>query len=52
MKTRESWWKIIIGLLIMGAIFLRFWQLGRVPPGLNRDGASIGYTAYSLLKTG
>jgi 4-amino-4-deoxy-L-arabinose transferase-like glycosyltransferase len=26
--------------------------LGQVPPGVNRDEASIGYTAYSLLHTG
>lgn len=33
-------------------IFLRLWQLDRIPPGLNRDEASIGYTAWSILKTG
>ena len=32
-------------------IFLRFWQLDQIPPGLNRDETSIGYTAWSILKT-
>lgn len=31
---------------------VRFWNVGTIPPGLNRDEASIGYTAYSLLLTG
>lgn len=31
---------------------LRIYNLGQVPPGVNRDEASIGYTAYSLLHTG
>lgn len=33
-------------------VFFRFWQLDQIPPGLNRDEVSIGYTAYSILKTG
>lgn len=40
-------------LLIFGlAVVLRFYNLANVPPGVNRDEASIGYTAYSLLQTG
>lgn len=40
-------------LIILGlGIFLRFYQLGEIPPGLNPDEASIGYNAYSLLETG
>jgi 4-amino-4-deoxy-L-arabinose transferase-like glycosyltransferase len=34
------------------AAFLRFYQLGQVPPSLNWDEAAFGYNAYSLLKTG
>lgn len=34
------------------AAFLRFYKLMEIPPGVNRDEASIGYTAYSLLHTG
>lgn len=44
--------RILLFLVIILAIFLRFWQLGEIPPGLNPDEASIGYTAYSLLETG
>lgn len=34
------------------AIFLRFWQLGRVPASPDWDEAALGYNAYSILKTG
>ncbi|MEK7573060.1 MAG: phospholipid carrier-dependent glycosyltransferase [Patescibacteria group bacterium] len=34
------------------AAFLRFYNVANIPPGVNRDEASIGYTAYSLLHTG
>lgn len=33
-------------------MFLRLFRLPDVPPGVNRDEASIGFTAYSLLQTG
>src|SRR5688572_3781308 len=38
--------------IIILAIFLRFYQLGSNPPSLDWDEASIGYNAYSILKTG
>lgn len=38
--------------IIALAAILRLYRLDSVPPGVNRDEASIGYTAYSLLKTG
>lgn len=38
--------------IIVFAGFLRLFQLDTVPPGPNRDEASIGYTAYSILQTG
>jgi len=44
--------KNIFLLIIALSIFLRFFKLGSVPPELNRDEASLGYTAYSILKTG
>ncbi|MEM4230658.1 MAG: hypothetical protein QXF25_02180, partial [Candidatus Pacearchaeota archaeon] len=34
------------------SIFLRVWDLGNVPPSASLDEASIGYNAYSVLKTG
>ena len=39
-------------IILFVAIVLRVFALGEVPPGVNRDEASIGYTAYSLLYTG
>lgn len=42
--------KLII-ILIVAAI-LRFWQLENIPPHLTPDEASLGYNAYSILKTG
>ncbi len=43
---------LFILLIVALAAFLRFWQLGSIPPGLNIDEVSEGYNAYSLLKTG
>lgn len=42
----------LIIFVFLAALFLRFYRFGKIPPGLNRDEASIGYTAYSILKTG
>ena len=42
---------LIIFLLLIG-IFIRFYLLGSIPPGLNQDEASTGYDAYSTLKYG
>jgi len=43
---------IVFFLIVFLASFLRLYHLEEVPPGVNRDEASIGYTAYSLLVTG
>lgn len=43
---------ILLFLIILLAAFLRFWQLGKNPPGLYDDEVSLGYNAYSILKTG
>lgn len=42
---------LLIGIIVLAA-FLRLYRLDEVPPGVNRDEASIGYTAYSLMLTG
>ena len=41
----------ILVLIVATAIFLRVYKLSEVPVGLHGDEASIGYNAYSLLKT-
>jgi 4-amino-4-deoxy-L-arabinose transferase-like glycosyltransferase len=46
---KSNWILIIICLL---AAFLRLWNLSNVPPHLTPDEASLGYNAYSILKTG
>ncbi len=44
--------EIFFFLLIFAlGMFLRFYKLGQIPAGINRDEASIGYNAYSILKT-
>jgi 4-amino-4-deoxy-L-arabinose transferase-like glycosyltransferase len=42
---------ILVGIVLLAA-FLRLWRIGDVPPGVNRDEASIGFTAHSLRETG
>ena len=44
--------KLFLLVIILLAAFLRLYNITEVPPGVNRDEASIGYTAYSLLTTG
>lgn len=43
--------KIILLLILSVAIFLRSYNTAINPPGLYWDEASIGYDAYSILKT-
>jgi 4-amino-4-deoxy-L-arabinose transferase-like glycosyltransferase len=50
MKIRGS--LLILFLILVVASFLRLWQLGENPPSINWDEASLGYNAYSILKTG
>jgi 4-amino-4-deoxy-L-arabinose transferase-like glycosyltransferase len=42
---------ILIILILILALFLRFYKLGSFP-ALNADEAAIGYNAFSLLETG
>ena len=43
---------IVLAAIILIGVILRFYQLGENPPSLDWDEASIGYNAYSILKTG
>ncbi|GIW61538.1 MAG: hypothetical protein KatS3mg089_0390 [Patescibacteria group bacterium] len=43
---------IIVAVIALIGIISRFYDLGDVPPSLNWDEVSIGYNAYSVLKTG
>jgi len=52
MLKQKNWLFLLVIPFLFLSLFFRFYKLGQVPPGPNRDGASIGYTAYSILKTG
>ena len=43
---------LILLLIVVLAFFLRFYRVTEIPPALNWDEISIGYNAYSILKTG
>lgn len=43
--------KRLVLIIILLAAFLRLYKLGSVPPSLYWDEASLGYNAYSILKT-
>ncbi len=43
---------IFLGLIILIGAFLRLYNLSNIPPGPTVDEASIGWNAYSILKTG
>lgn len=42
---------LLLTLVLLSGLALRLFQLDSLPP-LNRDEASLGYNAYSLLETG
>ena len=50
MNFRKINYRLVLILIL--AAFLRFWQLGRVPPSPDWDEAALGYNAYSLMRTG
>lgn len=52
MFKRINSWKIFFVLIFFLAAFLRLYGLDRIPSGFARDEASVGYNAYSILKTG
>lgn len=43
---------LVLGIILLLGIGLRVYRVTEVPPGVNRDEASIGYNAFSLLQTG
>src|SRR3989344_2015842 len=42
----------LVFLVVFLAFWLRFYKVTEIPPALNWDEVSIGYNAYSILKTG
>jgi len=51
MKSFLEQYGLILCVLCIG-IFFRFYHLSSVPPSPSLDEVSIGYNAYSILKTG
>lgn len=50
---RANWFSVfLLGSIVVIAGFLRLYKIGSVPPSLSWDEVSIGYNAYSILKTG
>ena len=47
----QSW--IVLFVCVLGlAVFVRLWNLGKIPEGFYSDEALYGYEAFSLWKTG
>lgn len=42
----------VLGCIILITFVLRLYKITEIPPALNWDEVSIGYNAYSVLKTG
>ncbi len=51
-QTSNIKYQILLSCIVLLASFLRLHQLGQNPPSLDWDEASLGYNAYSILKTG
>lgn len=43
---------LLLGVILILALTLRLYKVDSIPPSLNWDEVSIGYNAYSILKTG
>ncbi len=52
LKMKKYLLAILVFLIVFLAFFLRSNKLTEIPPSLNWDEVSIGYNAYSVLKTG
>ncbi len=44
-------WGLLVSVLVLATV-LRFYHLGSIPVSLDWDEASLGWNAYSILKTG
>ncbi|OGD63209.1 hypothetical protein A2160_05435, partial [Candidatus Beckwithbacteria bacterium RBG_13_42_9] len=52
LKKRKALFAILFTLVFLVGFYLRVHDLTQSPPGFYLDEASIGYNAYSILKTG
>ncbi len=51
-KMKNKLYKLLLTFIIIVTFFFRFYNLSSVPPQATVDEVSIGYNAYSILKTG
>ncbi len=49
---KKFWPRIFFFIILIIGVFLRVWEFGIVPAGLNPDEASIGIEAYDIYKFG
>lgn len=47
--VKDNW---LLILIITAGLFVRIYQFGEIPPGLNQDEASIGYDSYAIAHYG
>jgi len=50
-KSKVTHCALLLPILLLVCVF-HFWELDRSPPGFYVDESSIGYNAYSILRTG
>jgi 4-amino-4-deoxy-L-arabinose transferase-like glycosyltransferase len=51
-KYKNKLFGIGLGMVLVTAVFFRFYHFPSNPPSLNWDEVAYGYNAYSVLKTG
>ncbi len=52
MSKRKFAALLLLALIFTISISVRFYKIGKIPNGISPDEASIGYNAYSILRTG
>lgn len=48
----EAGYRLLMGFLLLGVLFLRFYKLDQIPVGLHIDEAGMAYDAWCLLENG
>jgi 4-amino-4-deoxy-L-arabinose transferase-like glycosyltransferase len=51
LRNKNFWFYFLITIIIAGGIFIRFWQLGIIPPGIHYDEAYNGINALTANET-
>jgi 4-amino-4-deoxy-L-arabinose transferase-like glycosyltransferase len=50
-RNKNSWFYILVTIILLAGIFLRFWKLNQIPPGVHYDEAYNGINALQALET-